>query len=173
MLAAPASAQDRQPFQEGVVGIEMAVTPLIEIWNLNVHREPMIGISASVWGAVRDRFSLGIEFQHAFVIQHTPGAFVQGISPLFRWRVGETTRWQWFVDGGPGVSWSDLETPPGGTRFNFLFQAGAGAMRQVARSQHLVIAYRFLHLSNAKREGRHRNPDLEMMGIHAGWAFSF
>jgi hypothetical protein len=173
LCTSPVFAQERQPFQKGVVGIEGSVAPLVEIWNLNGHREPMIEMNASFWGAVTDRFSLGFEFRHAFVIQHTPGAFVQGISPLFRWRFADTPAWDWFVEAGPGASWSDLDTPPRGTRFNYLFQAGAGAMRRMARNQHLVLAYRFLHLSNNHREGRHRNPDLEMMGLYAGWTFSF
>ncbi|HJU44905.1 MAG TPA: acyloxyacyl hydrolase [Vicinamibacterales bacterium] len=172
-VAAPAVAQERQPFQQGAVGIEGAVAPLIETWNLNGHREPMIEMNAAFWGAVSDRFNLGIEFRHAFVFQHTPGAFVQGISPLLRWRFADTTVWDWFVEAGPGVSWSDLDTPPRGTRFNYLFQSGVGAMRRLARSQQLVLAYRFLHLSNNHREGRERNPDLEMMGIYLGWAVSF
>ena len=169
----PAAAQERRPFQHGVVGIEAAVAPLVEIWNLNGHREPLVEVNASLWGAVSDRFNVGLEFRHAFVIQHTPGAFVQGISPLLRWRFADRPAWDWFVEAGPGVSWSDLETPPRGTRFNYLFQAGAGAMRRMARNQHFVLAYRFLHLSNNQREGRDRNPDLEMMGLYAGWAFSF
>ena len=173
LAAIPSFAQERQPFQRGVVGLEAAIVPLVEIWNLNGHREPMVEMNASIWGAVSDRFNVGIEFRHAFVIQHTPGAFVQGISPLLRWKFADTPAWHWFVEAGPGVSWSDLETPPNGTRFNYLFQAGAGGMRRMARNQHLVLAYRLLHLSNNKREGRHRNPDLEMMGIYAGWSFSF
>jgi hypothetical protein len=173
LWAAPAFAQEREPFQRGVVGLEFAVAPLVEIWNLNGHREPMGQIAASFWGAVGDRFSLGIEFQHDFVIQHTPGAFVQGISPLFRWRFADSPAWDWFIEAGPGVSWSDLETPPRGTRFNYLFQAGAGATRRIASHQHFVLAYRFLHLSNNHREGREHNPDLEMMGVYVGWGFSF
>src|SRR5688572_18708117 len=169
----PAAAQDRRPFQQGTVGIEAAVTPLVEIWNLNGHREPMLEVSAAFWGAVSDRFMLGVEFQHGFVFQHTPGSFVQGISPLIRWRFADQPNWDWFIEAGPGASWSDLETPPRGTRFNYLFQAGVGAMRQVGRSQNFVLAYKFLHLSNNHREGRERNPDLEMMGLYAGWTFSF
>lgn len=173
LAAAPAVAQEREPFQKGVVGIEGAIAPLIEIWNLNGHREPMVEVNGSFWGAVSDRFSLGLEFRHAFVFQHTPGAFVQGISPLVRWRFADQPAWDWFVEAGAGVSWSDLDTPPRGTRFNYLFQAGVGAMRRMARSQHVVLAYRFLHLSNHYREGRDRNPDLEMMGLYAGWTFLF
>lgn len=173
VLAGPATAQDRRPFQRGTVGIEVAAAPLVEIWNLNGHREPMLEVNASFWGAVSDRFILGMQFQHAFVFQHTPGAFVQGISPLIRWRVADTPNWDWFAEAGPGVSWSDLDTPPNGTRFNYLFQAGTGAMRQIGDSQTFVLAYRFLHLSNNHRAGRGRNPDFEMMGVYAGWAFSF
>ena len=173
MTATPAQGQERRPFQQGTVGIEAAAAPLIEIWNLNGHREPMLDVSASFWGAVSDRFMLGVEFQHAFVFQHTPGAFIQGISPLLRWRFADRPNWDWFVEVGPGVSWSDLDTPPSGTRFNYLFQAGAGAIKQIGSTQSLVLAYRFLHLSNNHREGRTRNPDLEMMGLYAGWSFSF
>ena len=173
LVTTTAAAQDRRPFQHGTVGIEAAVAPLVEIWNLNGHREPMLEVSAAFWGAVSDRFLLGVEFQHGFVFQHTPGAFVQGISPLIRWRFADQPNWDWFIEAGPGASWSDLDTPPRGTRFNYLFQAGVGAMRQFGRSQNIVLAYRFLHLSNNHREGREHNPDLEMMGLYAGWTFSF
>jgi hypothetical protein len=173
MWATPAAAQERRPFQHGTVGIEVAAAPLVEIWNLNGDREPMLEVSASFWGAVNDGLMVGIEFQHGFVFQRTPGAFVQGISPLFRWRFADQPNWDWFIEAGPGVSWSDLETPPRGTKFNYLFQAGAGAMRQVGRGQNVVLAYRFLHLSNNHREGREHNPDLEMMGLYLGWSFSF
>ena len=173
IAATPVVAQERRPFQEGTVGIEVAVAPLVEIWNLNGHREPMLAVSASFRGAVSDRFMLGVEFQHGFVFQHTPGAFVQGISPLIRWRFADQPNWDWFIESGPGASWSDLDTPPQGTRFNYLFQASAGGMRQLGNNQNLVLAYRFLHLSNNHREGRNRNPDFEMMGLYAGWAISF
>lgn len=169
----PASAQDRDPFDQGTVGIEVGVAPLVEIWNLNDHREPMLEASVSFWGAIGSRVVVGVEFQHAFVFQHTPGAFVQGISPLVRWKFIDNPRWDWFVEAGPGVSWSDLETPPRGTKFNYLFQAGAGVMRRAGRNHHVVVAYRFLHLSNNHRESREHNPDLEMMGVYAGWSFSF
>jgi hypothetical protein len=175
MLAMPAAihAQDRGPFQQGTVGIEFAASPLIEIWNLNAHREPMLEVSASFWGGLSERFAVGLEFHHGFVWQHTPGAFVQGISSLLRWRFADQPSWDWFLEAGPGVSWSDLDTPPNGTKFNYLFQAGAGVMRQIGSSQNLVLAYRFLHLSNGRREGLARNPDLEMMGAYAGWSLSF
>jgi hypothetical protein len=173
LSALPAVAQERDPFTKGTVGVEFGVAPLVEIWNLNGHREPMLEGNASFWGAIRNRVAIGIEFQHGYVFQHTPGALVQGISPLVRWKIADNPEWDWFVEGGPGVSWSDLSTPPRGTKFNYLFQAGAGVLKRTGKSQHLLLAYRFLHLSNNHREGREHNPDLEMMGLYLGWSFSF
>ena len=116
LLAQPAGAQERDPFKKGTVGIEFGAAPLVEIWNLNGHREPMLEGSAAFWGAIRDRVAIGIEFQHGYVFQHTPGALVQGISPLVRWKIADQRTWDWFVEAGPGVSWSDLATPPRGTQ---------------------------------------------------------
>ena len=171
--ALPAFAQERDPFTRGTVGVEFGVAPLIEAWNLNGHREPMLEGSASVWGAIAGDVAIGFEFQHGYVFQHTPGALVQGISPLVRWRFADNDTWDWFVEAGPGVSWSDLTTPPNGTKFNYLFQAGTGVVRRTGNGQHFLVAYRFLHLSNNHREGREHNPDLEMMGVYVGWSFSF
>ena len=88
----------------------------------------------------------GIEFQHGYVFQHTPGALVQGVSPLLRWKMADRPTWDWFLEAGPGVSWSDLSTPPRGTKFNYLFQAGAGVMKQTGSHQHLLLAYPLLAL---------------------------
>jgi hypothetical protein len=173
VLPAWSAAQEREPFERGTISLEFGAAPLVEVWNLNGNRESMFEGTVSVWGAVRNRVVVGIEFQNGYVFQHTPGAFVQGISPLVRWKVNENPTWDWFLEVGPGVSWSDLETPPRGTKFNYLFQAGAGVTRRTGDTHHLLIAYRFLHLSNNGREGKIRNPDFEMMGVHAGWAFSF
>lgn len=173
LVTTTAAAQDRRPFQHGTVGIEAAVAPLVEIWNLNGHREPMLEVSAAFWGAVSDRFLLGVEFQHGFVFQHTPGAFVQGISPLLRWRFADTPAWDWFVEAGPGASWSDLDTPPRGTRFNYLLLAGSGLARRLGRQSHAIVGFRWLHVSNNGREGRGRNPDIEALGGYAGVSLSF
>lgn len=173
LAAAPAAAQERDPFDRGTVGIEGAAVLMTEIWNLNGHREHMIEGSASFWGAVGKRVAVGIEFHHAFVVQRTPGALVQGLSPLVRLKLMDNPTWDWFAETGPGVSWSDVVTPPRGTKFNYLYQAGTGVIRRVGSSSHLVIAYRFFHLSNNGREGKILNPDFEMMGVYTGWSFSF
>jgi hypothetical protein len=171
--AAPAVAQQRGPFEKGSVGIELGVAPLVEIWNINEERERVIEGTAAVWGAVSDRVGVGLEFHQAWVVQDAPGAFVQGLSPLVRVKLTRRPQWNWFADAGPGFSWSDIATPVRGTRFNYLFQFGTGALKRMSATNHLVIAYRFFHLSNHGREGKDRNPDLEMMGGYVAWSFSF
>jgi hypothetical protein len=173
LAAVPAAAQQRDPFQKGSVGFELGASPMIEIWNINEEHEQVIEGTAAFWGSVTNRVALGIEFHHAWVLQNAPGAFVQGVSPLIRIKLTDKPLWNWYVETGPGVSWSDLTTPVRGTKFNYLFQSGTGFMRRVGRNSHVAIAYRFFHLSNNGRAGKDHNPDLEMMGLYTGWSFSF
>ena len=181
LAAAPAFAQSPSaplrgsgdPFRKGSVGVEIGASPMIEIWNINEEHEQVIEGTAAFWGAIRDRIAIGIEFHHAWVIQEATGAFVQGVSPMVRIKRTDRPGWNWYADTGPGVSWSDLTTPVRGTKFNYLFQAGTGFMKRVGTNSHVLIAYRFFHLSNNVREGRDHDPDLEMMGGYVGWAFSF
>ena len=173
VTAMPAAAQERDPFQKGTVGIEIGAAPMIEIWNINEEHEQVIEGTASFWGAIGKRTAIGVEFHHAFVVQDAPGAFVQGLSPLVRVKLTQKPKMNWYVETGPGVSWSDLTTPVRGTKFNYLFQAGTGVIRRVGSASHVNIAYRFFHLSNNGREGTDHNPDLEMMGGYVGWSVSF
>ena len=165
--------QSRDPFARGTVAAEFSFSPMVEIWNLNGNREVLADGTAAMWGAIGRGFCLGVEFSHLRIFQPTPGAFVQGLSPLLRWRFVDRERWGMFADFGPGISWSDLPTPPRGTKFNYLFQGSAGVMRRVGGNSHALFGVRFLHLSNNHREGREHNPDLEMLGPFAGFAFAF
>lgn len=173
LCGAPAFAQDRDPFKKGTVGIEIGASPMLEIWNINEEHEQVVDGTVAFWGAIANRVAVGIEFHHAFVIQDAPGAFVQGLSPMIRFKLTDNPKWNWYAETGPGVSWSDLTTPVRGTTFNYLFQAGTGFMRRVGANGHALIAYRFLHLSNNGRAGKDHNPDLEMMGAYVGWSLSF
>jgi hypothetical protein len=174
-MAGPAveARQARDPFDRGRVGVEFGLAAMTECWNLNERRESLVEGTAALWGAIRDGLSLGVAFNHLRVFQRTPDAFVQGFSPLLRWRFVERDTWSAFVEVGPGISWSDLPTPPRGTKINYLFQGGGGVMRRVGSNSHAVVGARFLHLSNNHREGLNHNPDLDMIGPFAGFSFSF
>lgn len=144
-----------------------------EAWNYNEAHEWLIEGSGSMWWAFKKGLAVGIEFQQARVFQVTPGAWVQGFSPLFRWRYVERPNWNAYFEVGPGISWSDRPAPPRGTLFNYLFQSETGVMRRLTRRTHAVVAFRFLHLSNNGREGLDRNPDIEAVGLRAGVAIWF
>jgi hypothetical protein len=165
--------QARDPFTRGTVSLEFDAAFLGELWHLNERRESIGEGAASVWGAVAEGVSIGVEFHHLRVIQRGSDAFVQGISPLVRWRFVDRGRWAMFAELGPGVSWSDVPTPPRGTKFNYLFQGSVGFLRQLGAGSRASFGVRFLHLSNNEREGVDRNPDLEMLGPFAGFSFSF
>ena len=163
----------RNPFARHVVGVEFGAGLLGEAWNLNADREWLLDISASAWWAFATGRGLVFEFHNARVFQTGPEAFVQGFSPLVRWRMLERGNWRLYAEVGPGISWSDRITPPRGTKFNYLFQGGFGAQRGLGASTHLLASLRFLHLSNNGREGRGRNPDIDSLGLQTGLLIAF
>lgn len=165
--------QTPDPFARGTVALEFGAGLLGELWHLNDRREWMVEGAVSAWGALAEDFAIGVEFHHLRVVQRGPDAFVQGVSPLVRWRFVDLDPWSVFAEAGPGVSWSDLPTPPRGTKFNYLFQGSVGVLRRVGQNSHATMGIRFLHLSNHGREGADRNPDFEMLGAFGGFTFSF
>ena len=161
-------------FDAGGIGIEFALGAFNEAWNLNDRREWLVDGTASVWWAFRDGAMLVTEFHAARVFQNpSRAAWVNGFTPLLRWRLLEPGAWTLFVDVGPGISWSDTTVPPRGTRFNYLLLAGSGLARRLGRQSHAIVGFRWLHVSNNGREGRGRNPDIEALGGYAGVSLSF
>jgi hypothetical protein len=76
--------------------------------------------------------------------------------------------WTVFIDGGAGIFWADDPFPAGGTHQNFTLQAGFGVTRRVSDSMHLMGAARWFHVSNARKEGRERNPHTDGIGLFVG-----
>lgn len=173
VLAQPVSEPPASPFERHATSLEFGAAVMPEAWNNNESHEWLFEGSGSMWWAFKQGFALGLEWQHVRVFQTTPDAWVQGFSPLFRWRYVERPRWNAYLEVGPGISWSDCTAPPRGTLFNYLFQGEGGVMRQLTPSTHAVVAFRFLHISNNGREGLNRNPDIEALGLRAGIAVWF
>jgi hypothetical protein len=161
------------PFARHATSLEFSTAVMQEAWNYNEAHEWLFEGSGSMWWAFKKGLAVGIEWQHVRVFQMTPDAWVQGFSPLFRWRYIERPSWNAFLEVGPGISWSDRPAPPRGTLFNYLFQSEAGVMRKLTTNAHAVAAFRFLHISNNGREGLDRNPDIEAMGLRLGLAIWF
>jgi hypothetical protein len=166
-------ATERGPFTKGTVGVEVAGTLAAEAWNFNGNHEWIMDGTFTMWWAYGDGRSFRVEFHAAPVLQTTRNAFIQGIVPVFRCRVLDRGRTTMFVEFGGGYSWADTTVPPRGTRFNFLTATSVGVTRRLSAQSHLVLGARWLHLSNASREGRDRNPDIEAIGGFVGWSIGF
>jgi hypothetical protein len=162
------SAHGPDPYARNTVGIEFGLGVLAEAWNLNVSHEWLVDGTVAAWWAFATGQAVVIEFHNIRVFQDTRHAFVQGFSPLYRWRMRERGTWRLYAEVGPGISWSDRVTPPRGTRFNYLFQGGFGVQRRLGANVHFLTSFRFLHISNNGREGRGRNPDIEALGAQTG-----
>src|SRR5690606_15086976 len=121
----------------------------------------------------KEGFTLVVRFHNIRVFQATENAFVQGFSPVVRWRMRERGSWRFYAEVGPGISWSDVTVPPRGTKFNYLFEGGGGVQRRLGPNTQLVLGATFLHISNNGREGRGRNPDIEAIGPHVAISVTF
>jgi hypothetical protein len=164
----PLGAAEDNPFGRHAIGVEFGLGLLSEAWNLNEDHEWLVdGTVAFSWAFATGR-AVVLEFHNIRVFQATQAAFVQGFSPLLRWRMHERGTWRLYAEVGPGVSWSDFEVPRRGTRFNYLFQGGFGVQRRLGTNVHFLTSFRFLHLSNNGREGVDRNPDIEALGAQTG-----
>jgi hypothetical protein len=185
-LASPARADDdpgqgdasqaagATPFGRNSLGVELTGALLVEAWNLNERREYLAGANVAIWWAFRERAALVVEMHATRVYQDRPRhGFVQGLAPLVRWQVYRADTWAFFAEAGPGISWSDTRVPPRGTRFNLLAIGSAGVTHRINTHSEAIVGFRWLHLSNAGREGRARNPDIEALGPYAGVRFSF
>jgi hypothetical protein len=164
----------RGMFEKGSLGVEFGGALLIEAWNLNDRREWLADGSAAVFWSFSRRATLLVEFHATRVEQvSSRNAFVNGLVPQVRWRLFDIPGGTLFGEFGPGISWSDTRTPPRGTAFNYLIQGTVGVTRRVGSRSHFVTGFRWLHISNASREGRGRNPDIEALGAYGGLSLAF
>jgi hypothetical protein len=173
--AAPVTAaRDRAPFTKNVVGVEIGGALLSEAWNFNGNYEWIGDGSFAMWWAFKQGHALVVEF-HAFgVHQARPrAAFVNGIMPIYRVRLFEGEKTSMFVELGAGVSWSDTDVPPRGTKFNYLIVTSAGLTHKLNDQIYAIASARVLHLSNASLMGPNRNPDIEAVGGYFGMFVGF
>ncbi len=147
----------------------MGATALVEAWDLNASRESLaglvVGIDRRVWRAV----ALRTEGLVLRVTQSGRDAWLGGFTLGARMRrsmgLGRLV-----VDIGVGHSWATVETPPGATASNYLATAGGG-FEIPLKPALLELGARWFHISNNGREGRHRNPDIQAIGLvlAIGW----
>lgn len=97
---------------------------------------------------------------------HPESASVYGLTIGPRYHFVTNSRWVPFIDGGAGVSGTDIGEPDLGTTFVFNVQIGAGTHYFLSDNTALTMQIRGIHLSNAyiKRPNHGANALLFLVG---------
>lgn len=172
LTALPASAQtERQwedPFARGAWNFQLAAHSAFEIWNYNGNHEEMYGFVPGLSYGLSDAVAAVLTFPMYYVNQRGVDAALQGITFGLRSRLYRRGRASIFFDFDVGWSYADTYTPPRGTRFNYLALGSVGTIVRMKRGLDLMAGVRLIHLSNNGLAGRHRNPDIEALGLQLG-----
>lgn len=169
--SAPAAAAD--PFEARGWHLELALHGAGETWNYNGSREEMYGLSAGLTWGIASGLVLTARAPLYYISQRGVDAMQLGISTGVRGRIYRRGRLSLFLEIDVGISQADTETPPRGTRFNYLAFGGGGAVVTVRHGVHLLGSIRWVHVSNASLAGRDRNPDIEAVGPQLGVLIGF
>ena len=172
LTALPASAQtERQwddPFARGAWNFQLAAHSAFEIWNYNGNHEEMYGFVPGLSYGLSDAVAAVLTFPMYYVNQRGVDAALQGITFGLRSRLYRRGRASIFFDFDVGWSYADTYTPPRGTRFNYLALGSVGTIVRMKRGLDLMAGVRLIHVSNNGLAGRHRNPDIEALGLQLG-----
>jgi hypothetical protein len=169
--AQQASAADA--FADGAWHLELSSQAFSELWNYNLSREELYGLSTGLTYGAREGIALFLSTPVFYVSQRTADALAIGLTGGARWRIARRGRAAGFLELTLGVAHAETPVPPRGTRFNYVFQPGAGVTVGVRGRAHVMAGIRWLHLSNAGHGGRDRNPDIQAVGLHAGVLLPF
>lgn len=164
---------DEDPFARRAWNLELGGHIAIETWNYNISHETMYGTWQGFTYGLRKGLTLRTSWPLYYVQQRGTDAYLLGGTVGLRGRVagGDRTAVFWELD--VGVSKAESDTPPRGTRFNYLALGALGVSARVAPRTHLLASLRWVHVSNNGIAGRHRNPDIEAIGPHLGVLLGF
>ena len=100
------------------------------------------------WFFVED-FSIDFQIEGDYITQPVNNAWGGGATLLFRWHFINTDSWSLYGDAGSGLLGTTVNTPSGGTSFNFTPQAGGGFSYEISPDVRLMVGARWYHISNA------------------------
>jgi lipid A 3-O-deacylase len=80
---------------------------------------------------------------------HPDTAYLVGLTPIVSYHLLPGSRWSPFLDGGAGLTATDIGPPDLSTTFEFNLQAGAGFHWILRQNLGLTFRTRYMHLSNA------------------------
>lgn len=155
-----ASAQDPR-WAADLTGLGLA-----EAWDRNESREAIVGLAVGADRRIWRGLSARIEGLASRVLQTGADAWLTGFTVGSRARVRQG-RLRPFADLAVGLSYASADTPPRGTASNYLIVAGGGVSVRMGGAA-VELGARWLHISNNGRQGRHRNPDIQALGVTVG-----
>ncbi len=153
--------------------MELQAHGAIETWNYNVSHENMAAVVPGFTYGLGKGTTFVTHVPVYYVEQRGPDAAMIAVTWGVRSRVLRRGSWTAFWEVEVGISKSDAFTPPGGTRFNYLALGGAGATLRLRDGAHLLTGLKWVHVSNNSLAGRHRNPDIEAVGLQAAVLIGF
>jgi hypothetical protein len=168
-----AYAQDAAGMMSRAWTIEVNAAFLSEAWDYNLSREVLWGGGLAVRRRAGRSFAIGGEWVSFAVKQRGQDGWLNGGGPCVRWLTNPLARAQFFADLALGLSHADARVPPRGTTFNYLIHASGGLSRTFTPGTAMSISLTYVHLSNAGREGRDRNPDIQAAGLTVALSRSF
>lgn len=175
---AAAHEQQRRPFSKDSWTVESLVFGAGEVSKgSNVD---LYGTAVGASYYYDDDFAIRAEAFGMFANQGGSDAWAGGANLHGRWHYFRRDPFTLFFEGGGGMLQASVSIPDGprsrnydGTHFNFVATAIFGATYQIADNLHLNGAFRYIHISNARRNGKERNPSIEGIGGHLGLIWTF
>ncbi|HEX2060972.1 MAG TPA: acyloxyacyl hydrolase [Thermoanaerobaculia bacterium] len=78
----------------------------------------------------------------------------------------DSSRVQWYAEALSGPMWAEKAVPASTSRFNFVSQAGFGAVLRPRARWPVIAGYRFMHISNGGYSPR--NPGMNVSSLTLG-----
>lgn len=117
------------------------------------------GIFVNVGMLVSRRLELGFDVHPLVLVRQPEGHPGDGddqtvpaaaLEVVLRWFPGPSPlAAPWYLELEEGPFWGWHRVPAGGTRFNFLTQAGTGFLVPGGKGWSVLVGYRWVHISNA------------------------
>jgi lipid A 3-O-deacylase len=97
--------------------------------------------------------------------------YIVGLTPLLRYNLATGTRWVPFVNGGAGLTATDIGHPDLGSTFQFTSQGGLGTHYFLRDDLAMTVDCRWLHISNAGIRRPNNGVNTQMLYLGMNWFF--
>jgi len=159
-----------------------------QAWTIQVYGSASLGNNAGdIYTAhlglgyyINDRISINLEAlvgQIDIEVGREGTSSLVGMDLLLRCHIAQGDHWTVYWEGGAGFQQSQDPFPESrshqGTHFNFRPQLGVGVMLDIGNKTQLMAGARWLHISNANKDGRATNPGYDGLLIYSGLMFQF